>query len=242
MSRPPPSKLHSLLLSVYNTSTFRHSSQHQYTTRTEGGPFLEMVRESPYAGVLEDQSQSYDVYLDKSNLHWFILLRTSEPTTLPYITLEISTLNMIDLLTATRVISETETESKKLTHIGRYHGKLSTLCTTADRVCAAMGHYKLLLSNCQHFCNNLAYQFGLTIHPPTGHVFCNVPAVTVKEELKDEREVQNTEIATVVYRTSFKRTSPVVQKSVARAVAVFTGVKGYNDITTQISNKIEQLA
>ncbi len=239
MSHQSPSKFHSLLMSVYNTCTFRHS---QYTVQTVGGPFLEMMKESPYAGVLEDPNQSYEMYLDKNNLHWFLLLRVS---TLPYITFEISTLNMIDLLTVTRVINDNETESKKLTYIGKYSGKLSVFCTTADRVCVAMGRYKLLQNNCQHFCNNLAYQFELKIHSPTGYTLCSVPVITVKKPLKDEQELelpQEMEIAPVMYRSSFQRTPQVVQKNVARAVAVITGVKGYNDIMSQAASKNEQLA
>ncbi len=232
----PPTKLDSFLLSIYNTSKVKNKFK---GTQYAGQPFIQMVQETPYADVMEDEHQTYSVYLDKTNLHWMLLLK-STVSSLPYITLEISTLNMIDLLTVMKIISETECTSKKLTHIGNYSGKLSTFCLTADKVREAMDRYELLHSNCQHFCNNLAYQFDMKVYNPTCSAICNIPAVTVMEILKDERSTDTQDLMQIqvvcTRGNSFRYTPQVVQKNVARAVAAFTGVKGYGEMVVQATD------
>ena len=239
----PPTKMDSFMLSIYNTSKVKNKFK---GTLYVGQPFIQMVEETPYADVMEDEHQTYSVYLDKTNLHWIVLLK-STGSTLPYITLEISTLNMIDLLTVMKVISETECTSKKLTHIGNYSGKLSTFCSTADKVGEAMDHYELLHSNCQHFCNNLAYQFDMNVYNPTGSAICYVQAVTVMERLNNERSTDTPDFMQVQVvckrSSSFRYTPQVVQKNVAKAVAAFTVVEGYGEmVVPAVDGMNEQMA
>ena len=232
-----PTKVDAFLMSIYNTSTVKQRfSGTQFVDR----PYIEMVQDTPYLDIMDDPEQRYSVYLDKSNLHWFVLVQKTD-STLPYITLEISTLNMVDLLTVMKVMGEKD--CKKLTHIGNYTGKLSKFCIMADRIRETMGQYQLLLNNCQHFCNNLAYQFGMRIQNPSGTFLLNVPAVTILEKMPD-KVAEESEPTEVVYHQqvgSFRRAPMVVQKNAAKAVAIITGVKGYDDIVHQVEGHSERL-
>ena len=123
--------------------------------RDSGRPFLEMIRDHSLYGSWIKAQATYEVKLVHRNsiLHWYLLLRTKGSSTLPYISIEITTSDLSDLIPVTRNFESYN--ANQVSDLGIYEGTLYHLCQLADRVVEEMGSYDLLSRNCQTFCNKL---------------------------------------------------------------------------------------
>ena len=77
-------------------------------------------------------------------------------STLPFLTIEITTSNLTDFIPTMRTIYLNEAGgclSQLPTEVGIYHGTIQNICKLADKVITEMGDYNLLVNNYQHFCN-----------------------------------------------------------------------------------------
>ena len=142
-----------------------------------GQKFTQMLKENPKYQHVSGVPAQYDVRLVHSTrgpLHWYILVQMLG-STLPFLTIEITTSNLTDLIPTMRTIDLNEAGgcfSRSPTEVGIYHGTLHDICKFADAVVTEMGGYNLLVNNCQHFCNNLLKKLNLrtfdtTIGPQT---------------------------------------------------------------------------
>ena len=134
---------------------------------------------STYASMLPSKlSYEFKLVHGKKCFHWFFLLKIKD-SQLPYITLEIQTSDLHDLIPTVQniengAISITEAFSHSnttvLTDLDVYDGRLQDLCEIADEVVEAMKEYNVVSSNCQHFCNNVLNKLGRKIFSTTvGH-------------------------------------------------------------------------
>jgi hypothetical protein len=121
-------------------------------------PFVEMIGEHPIYGHLMKVKGVYEVQLvHLESAHWYLVVRTKD-STMPYISLEIRTTDLSDLVQFTREIDSLETGVSS--DVGVYEGTLLSLCELADRVVKEMDSYDLLTCNCQTFCNLLLKKIG----------------------------------------------------------------------------------
>ena len=126
-------------------------------------PFVEMIREHPLYGRLMKVKCVYEIKLvHLESPHWYLLVRTKD-SMLSYISLEIRTTDMSDLVQFTREIDSPS--PGVLSDVGIYEGTLLYLCELADRVVKEMGSYDLLTCNCQTFCNQLLKKMGKSEYP-----------------------------------------------------------------------------
>ena len=126
----------------------------------QGDNFVDLVKETPYKTLLKVKAE-YELNLVKSQLHWLLLVRMRDSDEV-YISLEITTSNMSDLLQTMRIYEQESDPINllKATPVSNYETKLIDVCKTADRVVRQMGTYNLISRNCQHFCNTLLTQLG----------------------------------------------------------------------------------
>ena len=136
-----------------------------------------MLQNNPKYKYVSGVPTQYDVRLVHSTrgpLHWYILVQMLG-STFPFLTIEITTSNLTNLVPTMRTIDLNEAGgclSRPPTEVGIYSGTLQKICEFADAVIAEMGGYNLLVNNCQHFCNNLLKKlnfrtFETTIGPQT---------------------------------------------------------------------------
>ena len=125
-----------------------------------GRPFLEMLRDHHHYGSWLKAQVAYEVKLihRNSNLHWYLLLKAKGSPTLPYISMEITTSDMRDLVPVTRDFESYDVN--QVSDLGTYEGTLYFLCQLADGVVEEMGSYHILYRNCQTFCNELLKKMG----------------------------------------------------------------------------------
>ena len=125
-----------------------------------GRPFLEMLRDHCQYGPWIKAHAAYEVRLVHHNsiLHWYLLLRPKGTSTLPYISMEVTTSNMSNLIPVTRNFESYDVN--QVSDLGTYEGTLYYLCELADKVVEEMESYDLFSSNCQTFCNNLLKRMG----------------------------------------------------------------------------------
>ena len=139
--------------------------------------FTQMLQENLKYKHVAGVPTQYDVRLVHSTrgpLHWFVLVQMLG-STLPFLTIEITTSNLTDLIPTMRTIDLNEAGgclSRPPTEVGIYRGTVQKICEFADAVVTEMGGYNLLVNNCQHFCNNLLQKlnldtFNTTIGPQT---------------------------------------------------------------------------
>ncbi len=137
----------------------------------DGRPFKEMVKKTAYGNLVRVHS-NYEVSLVHRQLHWLLMVKMMDSDE-PYISMEIVTSNMFDIIPVMREIQETELGcfgtlfSAAPTKVGIFNGTLIELCGKADTVVKRMDRYNLLTSNCQHFCNNVLQGLGLRTFPTT---------------------------------------------------------------------------
>ena len=139
--------------------------------------FTQMLQENVKYKHVTSVPTQYDVHLVHSTrgpLHWYVLIQMVD-STLPFLTIEITTSNLTNLIPTMRIIDLDKAGgcwSRPPTEVGIYSGTLQKLCEFADAVVTEMGGYNLLVNNCQHFCNNLLQKLNLrtfktTIGPQT---------------------------------------------------------------------------
>ena len=125
-----------------------------------GKPFVEMIQGHPQYGPWINVKTTYEVRLAHlESHHWYLLVRTKD-STLPYISLEIRTRDLSDLVPFTRGVDSPKRNVSS--DVGFYEGTLLSLCELADSVIKEMGSYELLTSNCQTFCNKLLKKMSKT--------------------------------------------------------------------------------
>lgn len=132
-------------------------------SKLTGESFMDMVQDSPYKKLLRVPAV-YDVYIDRSQWHWFLLVKMKD-SDLPFVSFEVTTPNLTDLEAVMKVPDNESIKGKE--YVGEYQGNITVLCQTADEIMKRMGQYGLLSSNCQHFCNNVLNSIGLATFPPT---------------------------------------------------------------------------
>ena len=136
-----------------------------------------MLQENPKYKYVSGVVTGFDLRLVHSTrgpLHWYILIQMVG-SDLPFLTIEITTSNLTDLIPTMQTVDLDETcgcLSRPPTEVGIYHGTIQNICKLADAVVAEMGSYNLLVNNCQHFCNNLLKKlefrtYDTTIGPKT---------------------------------------------------------------------------
>lgn len=123
-----------------------------------GKPFVEMVQEHHQYGPWINVKTTYEIKLvHRESRHWYFLVKTKD-TTLPYISLEIRTTNLSDIVPFTCEVDSLNADTSS--DIGEYQGSMLFLCEVADGVVRDMGSYDLLTSNCQTFCNEFLKRLG----------------------------------------------------------------------------------
>ena len=160
-----------------SSSTFKKESN-------RGGlPFIKMIREHRTYGFVFETKAEYDVRLVHGttyNLHWVVLLKMKD-SRLPYVTYEITTQTMNDLIQTMRTIQEADIPSinphgdSGMDTVGVYIGSLESVSHMADETVSNMEHYNLFKSNCQHFSNYLLKKMKLieVNYPTTMPKFLN---------------------------------------------------------------------
>lgn len=133
--------------------------------RDYGRPFIEMLRDHHQYGPWIKAHAVFEVRLVHRNSihHWYILLRPKGTSTLPYISMEVTTSDMSDLVPVTRNFESYD--ASQVSDLGTYEGTLFNLCELADRVVEEMENYNLFSSNCQTFCNKLLKKIGKNEFP-----------------------------------------------------------------------------
>ena len=122
-----------------------------------------MTQEHHQYGFLINVKTTYEVKLvHRQSANWYFLVRTKD-STLPYISIEIRTTDLRNLVPFTCEVDSLNADTSS--DIGEYKGSLLSLCEMADRVVQDMGSYDLLTSNCQTFCNELLKRMGKSEFP-----------------------------------------------------------------------------
>ena len=122
-----------------------------------GRPFVGMLEGHHLYGEWLDAEAEYEIKLAKSTLHWYILVKKKESRTLPYVTFEVTTSNMTNLIPVTRNIEVCENNA---TDKDVFKGCLFKICCLADEVVSKMCTYNIFMRNCQNFCNELLMKLG----------------------------------------------------------------------------------
>ena len=138
--------------------TWKNFLKHPASDFAYGRPFVEMIQEHHHYGPWINVKTTYEVKLvHRESPHWYLLVKTKD-STLPYISLEIRTTNLSDVVPFTCEVDSLNADTTS--DIGEYQGSLLSLCELADRVVRDMDSYDLLTSNCQTFCNRLLKRIG----------------------------------------------------------------------------------
>lgn len=145
---------------------------------SSGRPFVEMIQGHGSYKLLLRSPSHYEIKLvhgTTTNLHWYVLVKMKD-SDLPYITFEITTKNMKNLIQTVRNVTPGGTWGDILLQnprdVGTYEGTLNDLCCLADEVVTDMGSYHLVSNNCQDFCNKLLMKTKVitTPFPTTFHI------------------------------------------------------------------------
>ena len=125
-------------------NVLEHKSNFDY-----GRPFVEMIRDHPYYGKLIEMKTTFEIHLvHRESHHWYLLAKTKD-STLPYISLEIRTTNLRDLVPFTCNVDSPKCDVSS--NVGYYAGSLISLCELADTVVTEMGSYELIRETARHF-------------------------------------------------------------------------------------------
>ena len=122
-----------------------------------GRSFASMLKGHHLYGEWLDAEAEYEIKLAKSTLHWYLLVKKKGSQTLPYVTFEVTTSNMTNLIPATRNIKVCENNA---TDKDVFKGCLFKICCLADEVVSEMDTYDLFMRNSQNFCNELLTKLG----------------------------------------------------------------------------------
>ena len=179
-----------------------------------GRPFLEMVQGNDKYGPFLEVTTTYEIKIVHGsvleNLHWYILLKIQN-SKLPYLTIEITTTNMSDLVPTIRTLELQQSPE----HVGVYEKTLRSFCLVADGVVTQMGNYNLTRNNCQHFCNNLLTKLGHQTYPTT---------IGPETTLTDDDETKEFDLLARIMRPP-----KIIGKIGAKAVAGATGAPLFDE-------------
>ena len=124
--------------------------------------FSELMEKTNYKDSM-DHCARYEIYINRTGYHWYLLIRLKSSRS-PFVTLEITTTNAMQILLAcVRTLEDhagTEYIKFKMT-------TMKELCDVADDVKKKMGGYSLYSSNFQHFCNNVLKRLNCSTYTPT---------------------------------------------------------------------------
>ena len=144
-------------------ATFNHSiRKDKYCDH--GRPFIGMLEDHHLYGEWLDVETEYEIKLVKSTLHCYLLVKKKGAQALPYVSFEITTSNMTNLIPVTRNYDVCKDNA---TDMGVFKGRLSKLCSLADEVVSEMDTYNLFTRNCLNFCNELLKKVGKNESPTT---------------------------------------------------------------------------
>lgn len=156
------------LSSSSRQTTFHKVVKQVQPAHSHGHPFAEMVKNNPHYGEWSDADKIvYDISLVHCQLHWKLLVKKTNSKQLPFITFEIRTDDMKNLVPWQDTFS---VSSVSASYVGTYVGTLKSLAQMADAIVEEMQHYDLLTSNCQVFCNKMLKrmdkpEFEMTYRP-----------------------------------------------------------------------------
>ena len=152
-----------------------------------GHPFLEMMQAHETYRLIIRSPAHYEIKLFHgtmiTNCHWYLLVKMKD-SELPYITIEITTTTMTNLIQTIRIVKpdggvwSNLLLKNPLMDIGTYKGTLHDICCLADEVVSDMQTYDLGSNNCQDFCNKLLIKMRMidtalptTLHMEEGSMF-----------------------------------------------------------------------
>lgn len=171
-----------------------------------------MVDNSPYKD-LKKVKGTYEVYIDRSRYHWFLLLKLKE-SDLPFISLEASTPDFCAFSHEMHVC--TAEVGSEIVRCGEIDDLLSAIVDVAGKILKKMDSYSLWKNNCQHFCNNFLKHYCFEVYPVT--LGKEVTAILGKEPIEEDRLRQ-------LFTTLAVGPSSVVTTSVASLVNCLVGAK-----------------
>ena len=127
-------------------------------------PYKAMIKKTNYKPLVES-AVNIEIRLNCKEMHWFLLAKL-EKSSLEWISFEITTTNMMNLV---RIMSNnlTSEQIEGSEFVGIYKGSFMQLCDEADSVVEKMQSYHLLLRNCRDFCNDLLAKLSLESNCPT---------------------------------------------------------------------------
>ena len=153
----------SAVIMSFSFSSFNLSRKRTWTKVVEkdyynyGKPFVELFKDHHVYGPWIDTKTNYQLMLVHKQLHWYFLVKKEGDSPLPYVTIEITTSDMKDLIPSIRNFPSC---SDGASDMGTYIGTLRSLCELADRVVEEMESYNLFTRNCQNFCIELLKKMG----------------------------------------------------------------------------------
>ena len=146
-----------------------------FTHRSSGEPFADLVKKHPTYGPLIEEEGEYEVWIVHTEEHWFLIIKRKDlaaDSPCAYMSLEIMSHDCQKMDPEIRRVQVTSHDTGDLLRpqrVGIYGpGKtLLSLCELADSVVKEMDGYNFINSNCQHFCNNLLIRMGFHEAFPT---------------------------------------------------------------------------
>lgn len=126
-----------------------------YTKKANETSFADIVRNNTRYGQLFETQARYEVYVNHTGRHWYLLLRL-ENSEFPYLTLEIVTTNGEDIqpfVCEQRDDVGKERVTSNQPNAETPEGNMHEFCSLADTFIKDMRRYDVLNKNSQHFCN-----------------------------------------------------------------------------------------
>lgn len=146
-----------------------------FASDENGETFSQIVENKTRYGDLFETPSRYEVYVNHSGHHWYLLLRL-EQSKLPFMTLEIIT---TDGQTIKPLVCIQKDDTGKQ-HYTTMEGNMHEFCSLADTFIKEMRRYDAHKKNSQHFCNAFLGSFGLpsietTVGPTIPDGFPTIP-------------------------------------------------------------------
>ena len=132
-----------------------------YQAEDSSVTFSKLMENTKYRDLM-DCSGSYEIYINRKGLHWYLLIQL-ENSRFQFVTLEITTSDMKILLACVCTLDDDAGKE----YIKTEMTTMKELCDVADDVKKKMGSYHLYSSNCQHFCNNILKWLNYPIYNTT---------------------------------------------------------------------------
>lgn len=124
--------------------------------------FSEMINVTCYE-PLKKVKGKYEIFIDCNKLHWLLLIKMKD-SKLHFFSLEVSTPDLSSFRHEMFLFDGYEGGRK---YCGEIDAKLEDILDAADRIVVKMEKYRLLSSNCQHFCNNFLNHYSFEVYRTT---------------------------------------------------------------------------